>query len=210
MRKRRSELRISSQNFQNYDELMESCIPSYAHRNRLAAFVAWSRLNVATNVFERFSHGGPVLDFGSGSGELLSLLPSETDYSFIEQSEELSGILQQNNPIAKRMILSDLPEQHFGAIFCLDSLEHNVNHRTIVDTLWRALICNGILVLSGPTENRLYRLGRLIAGFSGDYHQTDIFNIERELSLRGQLMFRSNVPFSIPLFRISVWIKTSK
>ena len=63
-----------------FEEIEETCIPAYLHWNLAAAGAAWSRLFVAVNLYGQHAFPGPVLDFGSGSGELSHLLPPEIVY----------------------------------------------------------------------------------------------------------------------------------
>ncbi len=61
-------------------------------------------------------------------------------------------------------------------------------------------------MVSGPTENVLYKAGRLLAGFSGEYHVTNIYDIEgkfREMGLEREALKVLYPP--VPLFRISRW-----
>ncbi len=63
------------------------------------------------------------------------------------------------------------------------------------------------MILSGPTENALYRLGRKIAGFDGHYHTTTIHHIEQAAAQHMTLLERRRAPFGVPLFSISAWRK---
>jgi 2-polyprenyl-3-methyl-5-hydroxy-6-metoxy-1,4-benzoquinol methylase len=185
--------------------LEETCVPSYLHRNGLAAAVAWWRLFAAVALFRRFSEPGPVLDFGAGSGELAHLLPGHTDYEFIEADEGMARAVKVNRPGAVRKQLETVPPGRYAAIFALDSLEHNEDVPRIMDLLVASLRTEGILVLSGPTENALYRLGRRIAGFSGHYHKTTIYEIEKVAAERLTLLRRRSLPLGIPMFSVSCW-----
>jgi hypothetical protein len=83
-----------------------------------------------------------------------------------------------------------------------------VNFAELLEILVRKLAPGGVLILSGPTENGLYRLGRRIAGFDGHYHETTIYHIEAvaERLLR-RVAVRSVLPLA-PLFRITSWTRT--
>jgi hypothetical protein len=67
----------------------------------------------------------------------------------------------------------------------------------------------GQLLVSGPTENFLYRIGRTIAGFTGEQHVTNIYAIEKVLAERLERVAIITSPFGVPLFRLSVWQKKS-
>ena len=67
----------------------------------------------------------------------------------------------------------------------------------------------GQLLVSGPTENFLYRIGRTIAGFSGEQHVTNIYAIENVLAERLERVAVKTSPFGVPLFRLSVAASTA-
>ena len=191
----------------NSEHLSESCIPSYRHPNFLASLVAWSRLFSALRMFKKYIVGNNVLDFGAGSGELAILLDDKFDYDFIEEVDELSNYINFSAPSAKRVFAHALEVNKYDAIFCLDSLEHNTDYESLIEVLLSSLKPGGVLIISGPTENFLYRFGRFLSGFSGGYHKTNIFSIERYLNTKLEQINRLYVPLRIPLFSISAWRK---
>lgn len=209
IQQRRAELRRRLDVAKQFEQLEESCIPSYVHGNPAAAGVAWMRLLAAARLFKCFAPPGPMLDFGSAAGELYHTIKLhehvEPDYHFCELNDALIKTLMEMNPAAKRVHLESLPPQTFSAIFALDSLEHNENVAELLDLLLKGLAPNGVFILSGPTENWLYRTGRKIAGFSGHYHKTTIANIEDVFATRLTLVARQHIPFGVPLFSVSVW-----
>jgi len=189
-----------------FEEIEESCVPSYVHGNLAAAGVSWWRLILAARLYRKHADGGTVLDFGAASGELAHFLGGGVDYHFVEQDELLAEALGTFVPQAAREYSDKLESGKFDAIFALDSLEHNDDVAAILDVLKAALRPGGLLILSGPTENWLYRLGRRLAGFSGHYHTTTIYDIERLTGERFDLVARRIAPFApLPLFSVSVW-----
>lgn len=105
------------------------------------------------------------------------------------------------------MNLDALPAARFETVFALDSLEHNDDVPGIINLLLKSMTKRGLLILSGPTENLLYRLGRWLAGFDGHYHKTNIHHIESVLRLGASPIKRSKIPLGLPLFYISAWHK---
>lgn len=185
----------------------ETCIPSYLHPNLAAAAVAWARLFAAASLYRLFAPAGPVLDFGAASGELAEILPAAAKYDFVEIDETMARTLLENRPGARQRALDALEPETYAAVFALDSLEHNEDVGAILDRIAPALRADGVLILSGPTENVLYRLGRRVAGFSGGYHKTTIHHIEQEVARRLDLLSRRSLPFGIPLFSVSCWAR---
>ena len=204
---RRAELTRDIDVVAAFEQWEESCVPSYCHRNLLAAYVSWWRLFRALDLARKHRpNGGVSLDFGSSVGELGHLLEDTgCRYDFIEANEQAAALLQRRLPKAFRRTLDDVPRGAYDWVFAIDSLEHNDDYSGLLKRLANALSPNGIMVISGPTENWLYRLGRGIAGFNGHYHTTTIFEIERAAqSVLRHLDTVSILP-GLPLFRLSAW-----
>jgi 2-polyprenyl-3-methyl-5-hydroxy-6-metoxy-1,4-benzoquinol methylase len=146
-----------------------------------------------------------VLDFGSSVGELSHILRYDGEYEFVELDDASADYLRSQNERAKRVDLSETSTGSYDAVFAIDSLEHNTNYAELLAELAKRVAPEGILVLSGPTENFLYRLGRRIAGFEGDYHHTTIADIEHGARRKLRLIASRTVPFGIPLFRVTAW-----
>jgi 2-polyprenyl-3-methyl-5-hydroxy-6-metoxy-1,4-benzoquinol methylase len=205
--RRRRELANNFDVAREMETIEETCVPSYLHNNLLAASVAWWRLFASESLYSKHALPGGVLDFGAASGELAHLLPLGTTYDFVEADENMVHFLQRDHPESARRSLESLPPKHYAAVFALDSLEHNDDVARIVDLLVEALRSDGVMIISGPTENVLYRIGRRIAGFSGHYHKTTIYDIERIVAKRLSLERRRILPLGVPLFSISCWRK---
>lgn len=190
----------------NWEMWSESCIPSYCHRNIAAAYLSWWRLFVAVKMAGGANLSGEILDFGSSIGELCRLIPrNQSTYRFVEKDDRLATILIELNPDAQRERLESSSGRQFDVIFALDALEHNVDYPLILSNLASKLSPEGKLVLSGPTENWMYRLGRWIAGFHNHYHHTCIYDIEKEAEKHMTCVRLRNLPPVMPLFRLSVW-----
>ena len=69
----------------------------------------------------------------------------------------------------------------------------------------QALPDNGVLVITGPTENFMYRFGRKLAGFSGHYHHTTIQHINEYVDGKMTLLKRTRLPHGLALFVLSCW-----
>ena len=205
VRCRRRELASHFDVARQFEQIEETCVPSYLHRNLLASGVAWWRLFAAESLYLRFAPKGKVLDFGAATGELGHLLPVDAEYEFVEVDTNMARTLEADRPAAIRRSLEHLEPGQYAAVFALDSLEHNEDVASIAQRLIASLRNDGVLIVSGPTENFLYQAGRRIARFDGHYHKTTIHNIERILARSASLRHRHFVPFGIPLFSISCW-----
>ncbi len=209
MRSRRAELQQQIDVRNAFHKWEETCVPSYCHDNPLAAYVSWLRLFRSVELARRhLPVAGRALDFGSSVGELGRLLAdqcSKVGYEFIEQEELATEFLRENLPEAVRRTLETAPDGAYDWVFAIDSLEHNDNFAELLGRLGKKLSPKGLLILSGPTENRLYRLGRAIAGFDSHYHKTTIYEIEKAAA---NFLARKDVAAIMPgapLFRLTVW-----
>lgn len=208
IRRRRRDLR-NAIDYQISSRWEESCVPSYCHPNILAAGVSWLRLFVALTLAKNLRPDpGRVLDFGSSVGEIGQLLPARTiRYDFIERDATAAEFLLSRLRGANRQTLESALDDSYDWVFAIDSLEHNENYAELLETLSAKLAPGGIFILSGPTENALYRLGRRVAGFNSHYHVTNVYHIEVAAGRGLQRIGLTTVPFGVPLFRISGWTK---
>ena len=189
-----------------FEQIEESCIPSYAHANLAAAGISWWRLAGAAKAYQQHRPEGPILDFGAASGELFHVLQPDELYHFVELNDKLSEALICFNPEAIRQTQDSLSPSKYGAVFALDSLEHNHNIPELLEHIHKTLREDGLLILSGPTENWIYRLGRRLAGFSGHYHTTNIGDIETMSEALFSKVEQQTIPFPMAaLFSITVW-----
>jgi SAM-dependent methyltransferase len=105
---------------------------------------------------------------------------------------------------ARQQRLQDLPRASFDLIVALDVLEHVENLPDTLADLHALLRPGGQIVISGPTENFLYRLGRALAGpeYSGSYHERGISEVRMQLAERMQVIPIATLYWSFPLFDI--------
>lgn len=194
-----------------FEDWEETCVPSYCHRNLAAAYVSWWRLFKSVKLARKYLRGSSdpvVLDFGSSVGEVGQLIKPWA-YHFVEIEEHAAQQLQAALPDAVRKETGELENGFYDVIFALDSLEHNKDFPELLQKLCEALKPGGICVVSGPTENWLYRFGRKLAGFDGHYHETNIFHIENAADAIFSKVRVASLPVLLPLFRISVWRKAT-
>jgi len=195
--------------------LDESGFPAYSHLNPLINWLFWQRLHTAMNYIEKYAPYENVLDFGCGSGVMLpflaqlskqvtaidiDLLPLESLKKHIPLAENIQVV------DANQTSLSQLTPQSFDLINALDVLEHvdDLTH-TLIELL-NLLKPGGRLVVSGPTENTFYQIGRKLAGpeFSGEYHERGTAEIKRELARLACVRQIAILYWPAPLFEIFV------
>ncbi len=191
--------------------LDEAAFPAYAHRNPIIDRIFWGRLAAV----ERFLATRPVetvLDFGCGSGVMSYIVSGFAGRVVATDIEPAAFNLMQAAVRFPRNIVfataSQLAEEtyqrSFDAIIALDVLEHIQNLSDVLRQFEKLLKPGGVVVISGPTENALYRFGRRLAGerFTGDYHVSNIGRIEAECLRHGHVKPVATLYPVLPLFKI--------
>ena len=182
---------------------------TYSHKNFLIRWIFWGRLSAMLKLAKPAKR---VLDFGSGSGVLLPSL-SESFKEVYALDLELDALRY----IKKRYSLSNvkitqghaskLPykDNFFDIIFAADVLEHFKDSTAIQKEFRRVLKRGGQLIVSGPTENKFYILGRklLYKLEKPEDHYTgipDIIKISKNLFEMEQTIILPT--FLTPIFKI--------
>jgi len=193
--------------------LDEAGFPAYSHLNPVINWLFWQRLRTAMEHIGKNAPYEKVLDFGCGSGVMLPFLAQKSklvtalDIDLIPLERVAKHIpLAENVDVidASRVSISQLAPKSFDLINALDVLEHVDDLPHTLSELINLLKPNGQLVVSGPTENILYRIGRKLAGpeYSGEYHERGIAEIKRELSRTAQVTHIATLYWPIPLFEV--------
>jgi 2-polyprenyl-3-methyl-5-hydroxy-6-metoxy-1,4-benzoquinol methylase len=191
--------------------LDEQAGPAYLEGLALSRSIFWSRLNQVIRLLP--TRGSACLDFGCGFGLLLPLLSRRFDQLVgVDLMPDLArGFLQQwtddyDECLPEIEIVSTLeaalPGVPLDLMLALDVLEHVDNLDSLLAAMADRLRPNGLIVVSGPTESWLYRLGRKIVGFSGDYHVRDIHDIRGKMNEHFDVQTTRRLPRLAPLFHI--------
>lgn len=195
--------------------LDEAGFPAYSHPNPLINWLFWQRLHTAMNYIETHAPYKNTLDFGCGSGVMLSflakhsksvtamdvdLVPLERVKTYIPLAENIQ-VLDVN-----QVSISQLTPKSFDLINALDVLEHVDDLPHTLAALLTLLKPGGHLVVSGPTENILYQIGRKFAGpeYSGEYHERGIAEIKQELKRLARVEQIATLYWAVPLFEVFV------
>lgn len=193
--------------------LDEAGFSAYSHRSPIINWLFWKRLHIAMNHIERSAPYEHILDFGCGSGVMLPFLAEQSQrvaafdidlypLERVKQHIPLTASVQMLD--ANQISLSSLAPKSFDLINALDVLEHVADLPQTLAQLMNLLKPNGQLVVSGPTENFLYQIGRKIAGpeYSGAYHERGIAEIKRELKRIAHIEHIAMLYQPVPLFEI--------
>ncbi len=194
----------------------EMAVPSYLRRGLVSRHVFWRKLHWIIQVAE-LKPDTRVFDFGCGTGVLLPTLSADgrsvqaTDLHLelarrlVEQMK-----LERVSFVAPEDWEAQVPDGRIDTVIAANVLEHIEDRRTLLTKFADRLTSGGRIVISGPTENAMYKLGRKLVGFSGDYHVTTIHHIlddARAVGLRQLRLKRWPLPGPACLYQIAAFGK---
>jgi 2-polyprenyl-3-methyl-5-hydroxy-6-metoxy-1,4-benzoquinol methylase len=184
----------------------EMAIPSYRHRNPVMRWMAWRRVEVVAERLQRLYADGredrTVLDFGCGTGVLLEqALRGAHRVIGVDLVLDSARMLAAEWGLDVELMSPDQAKEEVepgsvDIVLAAEVLEHVEPIEEALDAFARWLKKDGTLLVSLPTENRLYRLGRRLAGFKGHYHHDNAESIDRAIQQAG---FRRRSRSYIPL-----------
>lgn len=190
----------------------EMAIPSYTHKNPLIRWLMWKRYEAIASLID-FSKAPCVYEFGCGMG---LFLPTLNKYAkkvfardlFPQYAKKLSIHFNLNTIF----IENEDELEEIDIIIAADVLEHIEDLNPYLDKWHKKLALEGSLIVSGPTENFFYKIGRFIAGFSekGDYHVSNINTIKATIEKHQFYCLKEiHLPFCFPpyLFKVLLFKK---
>lgn len=156
----------------------DMAIPTWLHWNPLIRWLFWRRLEVISE-FADLAPAHAVLDFGCGIGLLLPTLASHAgDVCATDLRPHYARTLDEQRQLGVTFIddIDQLPAESLDVVIAADVMEHLHEPADWARRFARILKPAGRLIVSGPSENALYRIGRFVAGFGGkgEYHHTNI------------------------------------
>ena len=193
----------------------EMGIPSYLEANPAVRLLLEWRIRAVLSRARLHARESPrpvALDYGCGTGLFLPWLSRyfRTVYgadldlrpsSMMVEERQLDNV----HLIAPEELDCMVPEESLTVIICAEVLEHIEDLRSLLRLFERKLRAGGHLVVSLPTENVLYRAGRRIVGYSGDYHVGCAEPVKRLIQAGGfALRYEISLPFPGPLALYSI------
>jgi len=188
----------------------EAALPAYAHVNPVIDYIFWQRVKLAYDYLHA-RQAKTVLDFGCGTG-LLSYALAQSGMQVTAIDLDFAPLTlvkaRVTFPDSIRFIEGDLltTEIHdrFDAIVALDVLEHITPLEPYIARFTALLNPGGVIVVSGPTENILYKIGRRMAGqrFTGEYHVSNIHTIRAQFDQTLKTDGLATLIRPLPLFEL--------
>jgi SAM-dependent methyltransferase len=194
----------------------EMAIPSYLHWNPFIRWLMWRRHEVVAEL-AALAPGQRVLEFGCGLGLFLPTLAERAGTAYaIDHFPAYAKALVASRGLPVTFVdhVDDLGDGSLDTIVAADVMEHLDAPREWAARFRRKLVGGGRLVVCGPTETAIYKLGRIVAGFAGkgDYHHTNITRLRDDITKSGfRLERRRTLPFSMPphLFEVLAFVRAA-
>ncbi len=188
----------------------EQALPSYTNPNPLMRFLFWERIKIVMSTISHFEKIETCLDFGCGLGVMVpfllqnarSLYALDLDTTLLQEIGEREG--WQNITYITNLDQLNKQKGKLDLILALDVLEHVDNLSQVLDQFAQLLSEKGMLIITGPTENFIYKIGRKLANYSGEYHARNIYDIQIEVKKHFEINSKRTLYRILPFFEIFI------
>jgi SAM-dependent methyltransferase len=192
----------------------------YSYTNPIVGIVYWSKLKDVFNYLKK-KRWGQILEIGCGFGFLLPslcqissrVIGCDIESTFCQKTtlrefEKRYANLELKR-IDARSLSNYIDENSCDVIVAISVLEHIDDYNRTIMEIRKCLKPNGLFVCVLPSENWLYKLGRRLVGYKGDYHKYYNYEkIQRNLRRNFKEVKKWHSPFRImPLFIIGAYAK---
>ena len=196
----------------------EQAGPAYFNGLRLSRWIFWRRLKLALREVPMCNEGTCV-DFGCGFGLALPLLREHFERTigvdlvpdlakdFMRRWDANHGCHRNAVSISDSLEHTGLAPESVDFMLALDVLEHFESLDGILKQIYKLLKPNGKILVTGPTENIAYHIGRKIVGFSGEYHHQTIYDVLRAMSKSFEVRVIRRIPAVPALFLVAKAVK---
>jgi len=189
--------------------LEETAYPVYTNTFGPASYLGWSRISHAQRMLSA-ARGERALDFGAGLGVMLPFLSQH--YRLVDAVDldpEPTKVMVERMHLTNVDVRSDVPvpPERFDLISALDVLEHVADLRWVYERFLRVTAPSGRWVISGPTENWLYKFSRKVARTTGEGHVRTIYDVFDEVPAGMHRTELVRLPFGspVPLFLVGLY-----
>lgn len=206
--------------------IAEMAIPSYLYGNALSRWFAWRKVEKIIEMCGDLRNAN-IMDFGCGTGILFNYLQQGSQVLYgvdieLEFAKEMANQLnmKQTKFFHPDKIDNIIPDSSLDIVIAANVLEHVPSLSWCLELFWKKLKEGGFIIISGPTENKIYRTGRTLLRllghkeFTGEYHETDInqiFNSANKLNfIEIKKIKIPNIINPIALYWIGKFVKKGK
>ena len=189
-------------------EFNEQALPSYTNPNPLMRFLFWRRVKIIMDHISELENLDICMDFGCGLGVMIPYLNRrvkqvyavDLDVSLLKEIGDDQGWTK----VEYLTNLGNLKNLHgkIDLILAMDVLEHVNDVEDILENFYELLSDDGIIIISGPTENQIYKIGRTLANFRGDYHERNIYDIIKKTEEKFKVLRIRTLFKLLPFFEI--------
>ena len=183
--------------------LEETAWPTYTNRLLAARWLAYERVRVAAKLTRRVGAVRIAVDFGSGLGVGLPYLAARAEHVYaVESDAEITSFVVSRLDLPNVTVVSDASELDgpVDLLWALDVFEHVPELAALTARLAKQTAAGGVWIVSGPTENLLYRAMRRVARTSGEGHVRGIDRVFEIVSASLGLVTSQRLPLDLPLW----------
>lgn len=192
--------------------LAETAFPVYQSPSPAARWLGWSRVRIA----ERLLHdqrGESALDLGAGLGAMLPFLAARyRQVHAVDLDRELTAFMCERLLLGNVSVDSGIDGHRIHQLItALDVLEHVDDLAAMYAAMLGVTGPGGRWVISGPTENLLYRTLRRLSGpGGGEGHLRTIHDVLGAVPPPMRLLRTVRLSFGLPapLFVVALYQRT--
>lgn len=180
------------------------------NRLRPARYLGWSRIRKAQSRMRNIARGRSALDFGSGLGVMLPFLSQRYEHvTACDADPAITSFMVDRLGLENIEVVAavDGASEQFDVVVALDVLEHVEDLAPVYEQLLHATRRGARWVISGPTENWLYRTMRAVAGTSGEGHVHTVAGVLSATPDQMRRVSSDRLPFGLPLFVVAEFVK---
>ncbi len=167
----------------------EMAIPSYLNKNPLIREIFWRRYD---RVFRLFALKPEmvVCEFGCGIGAFLPTLVAHTAKVYaVDLFPQFAQAVadELGLPVEFSASLDGVPDGSLDVLYAVEVLEHLDDLPAGIQLIARKLKPGGRLIMSGPTESKLYKIGRFMVGYNKyhEYHRNNVYMLKQGILENG-------------------------
>lgn len=167
----------------------EMAIPSYLNKNPFVRAMFWRRYDTVYRL-AGLTPEMVVCEFGCGIGAFLPTLTGAAAKVYaVDLFPQYAQAMARNFGLSVTFSedLSSVPDNALDLLFAVEVMEHLDDPAAYLNLFKQKLKPGGRLIMSGPTETALYKVGRFLVGYNKyhDYHERNVFELVEIITANG-------------------------